>query len=189
MAEKDPGKQTADTAGQTDGNADDAKKVDAGKAEKTFNQADVDRIVADRLKRADEQAAKKAEAAARKAKEEALVKNQEFQELAQQRLETITEQEAELAKLADFERAFKKAEAALVVYRDQLIEHVPDNVKPLLEKMDTVDQLEWLAQNVQAGDDGKQDNGDKPRFPNTPKPGQGTMSEDDRRKQAWKPRL
>jgi hypothetical protein len=65
-------------------------------AGKVFTQADIDRIVAERVKREKEKAEGAAQAAARKAQEEALAKNAEWQKLAEQRAAELAEMQARL---------------------------------------------------------------------------------------------
>lgn len=171
---------TADAAG---GKGKDADDQDSGD-DKKFTQADIDRIVQERLAR--EQA--KSEKAAEKAKKEAelarLAENQEFQELAQKRQERVVELEEQVADYDELQERAKKYEKALTGYRDALIKGVPENVRSLLDGLDIADQLQWLSDNA------KQFSGDKTPLPSTPSQnGTNGLTADEKRRRAFTPRL
>ena len=67
--------------------------------EKKFTQADIDRIVKDRLAREKEQAKEAERIALAKAESDALVKNQEWEKLAAQREKELKQAKAELDNL------------------------------------------------------------------------------------------
>lgn len=125
------------------GDATDTK----GGNERLFTQADLDAKVKDRL---DREARKQAEAldrAKREAEEEALKKNAEWQALAEKHAKRISEletvQQAVEEKDAELQRYRGALESHLKGQRDSLPSHITD----LLDRLDPVDQLEWLAKN------------------------------------------
>jgi DNA repair exonuclease SbcCD ATPase subunit len=126
----------------------DAPGQESG-GEVTFSdeqQAKIDRIIAERLSRAEEKWKTKAEKVRQKAKEEAekarLKEQAEWKKLAEQaesKLEEIKPQ---------YESASEKLEryqGALSGYLEAARDGVPDYVTDLLDKLDPVEQLQWLA--------------------------------------------
>ncbi len=79
-------------------------------ADRTFTQADVDRIVQDRLAREKVRRDEEAEKARREAEAQAAAKNQEWEKLAKQRETELATAQQELAKrdLADLKRKIAK---------------------------------------------------------------------------------
>jgi hypothetical protein len=145
---------TPNAGGHTGGGADGGR---------TFSQAEVDRIIKDRLEREKG----KTEAAAQKAKEEAeaaaLAKNQEFEALAAKRAEQLAALESEKGTVAtqleavtgERDRYKTAVEAHLATQREGL----PPHIIALLDRLDPVDQLEYIAANREhlgaAGANGK----------------------------------
>ena len=162
--------ETADAAGINSG--------DKAKAEPTFTQADIDRILTERLERE----RKKSDDKARKAKEDAeakaLEEQSKFQELAQQRGTKVAELETSVTTMAtELETAKATAERyqkALTNILAEQLKRVPEHLTSLLAKLDPVEQLEWLT-----------NNGEKlsstAGVPATPKP-KGDMSAADKEK-------
>lgn len=107
---------------------------------KTFTQAEVDELIRARLDRQ----RTSLEAAQAKAKQEAdaaaLAQQGEFKTLAEQRQARIAELEPQA------ERA-TRLEKALQAQLDEAMKGVPDYILPLLEKLDVIDRLEYLAKN------------------------------------------
>jgi hypothetical protein len=123
----DPGKAPASSSGD-----------DPTKTEKTFSQADLDRIVKERLADSQRRADQKAAADKRAAEEKALADNAEWKTLADQRaaeLETTKAQAAAAAAYAKRLNAMADAEIA----------DWPDEVKALDPGKDAIEQrLDWL---------------------------------------------
>ncbi len=117
---------------------------------KQFNQADVDRIVQERLERAQRKAQTEAEKARKEAEEKTLHEQGEFKTLAEQRASKITELESLVesgkAHITAIERYKKVLEARLEVDKKNL----PESVQTLLNKLDVADQMEWIAANAEA---------------------------------------
>ena len=153
--------------------------------EKSFTQADLDRIVKERLEREREKAAK-AEAKARKEAEmSALAQQQEWQTLAAKRQEALQEIEERLRGHEDLEAKLEKYTAALTGFLKAQLAGVPDHVADLLKDRDPVDQFEWLTANRDKF--GQQS---PPPLGGTPPPqGAGRLMDEERRKKAFRPRL
>lgn len=145
--------------------------------EKEFQEA-IDKRLAERLERE----RKKAESAAQKAREEAeskaLAEQQKFQELAEKRAKALADLEASTAdlttKLEAEQNKAQRYEQALTSLLAEQRKRVPEHLYSLLDKLDPVEQLEWIATN-----------GDKltsaAGIPATPKP-QAGMTDADREK-------
>ncbi len=151
---------TSTDASQTTGDATGTNGgVDAKQLAKIFAteadfQAEVDRLLKDRLKRAETAAQDKARKEAEKAAEEVANKNGEWKDLADKRAATLAlleldkasltaQAEAQSTKLSRYEKALN----AHVVAQSA---DVPEGVKALLGKLDPVEQLEWIATNREA---------------------------------------
>lgn len=132
----------------------EGKATETEAPEAKFTQADIDRIVKERLERAEAKAQSKAQKAREEAEAKALEENQEFQKLAEQRAAKVSELEASSATLtervetvtAENERYKGALDSILKAQR----EGIDDGVIALLDKLDPVDQLEWIASNPQA---------------------------------------
>lgn len=136
--------------------------------EKKFTQADIDAILKERLERADKAAAKKAEDASKKAADDAAAKNGEWQKLAETRAAELA---ATAAKLVEFEAAQKRLtdyEAVIKAQTEAAKKDLPAHILTLLNALEPVKQLEWLAANADAL-------GKKPTqtVPGTPPPANG----------------
>lgn len=127
------------------------------------SQAELDRIVEDRLSRERAKAEKLREKERREAEAATLAANSEFQTLAQKRQERVLELEAMVTDREALAEKTARYERALTAQRDQLIAKVPTAIKALLEKMDIAEQIEWLAQNAAAVGGTP-----PPNLPNTP---------------------
>ena len=161
----------------------DPAQANGGKQEKTFTQAEVDAIISDRLDRE----RRKQEADAKKAQEAAEAKRmeeqQEFQKLAETRQAKIAELEKQLADLQPTKERVIQLEGVLKTYLDKEREGLPDAIKGLLDSLDVVKQLEWLAAN-------KKTIKGASAIPATPAAkGDGKMTDDERRKRAFVPRF
>ena len=180
-AEAPPGSQP-DTP--TDDAPGSEEKPPEETADKSFTQADVDRIVKERLEREREKAAK-AEAKAKKEAEMAgLAQQQEWQTLAAKRQEALQEMEERLKDHDELQTKLERYEGVLKTYLQAQLAGVPEHVVDLLRGRDPVDQLEWLTAN--------REKFGQPQTPlgSTPPPAPpGRLTDDERRKRAFKPRL
>lgn len=147
----DASQSTEDATGTNGGT--DAKPTAPAKsfATEADFQAEVDRILKDRLERAETKAQEKARKAAEAAEAEAAAKNGEWKDLAEKRgatLATLESENATLTEQTDAQKAtLTRYEKALKAHVEAQSADVPDGVKTLLSKLDPVEQLEWLAAN------------------------------------------
>ena len=115
-----------------------------------FSQADVDRIVKDRLER-EKTAREKAMAKAKdEAEADSLKKNQEWQALAERNAAKASELQAKLGELEPLSDQVTKLSGALSKYLEAEKKDLPKHVLVLLEKLDVVEQIEYLALNREA---------------------------------------
>jgi hypothetical protein len=98
-------------------------------------KAELDTLKAAETKRADED---------KKAKEKQLAAEQKWQELANER---ETERDAANQRASDLEAAIKRQGEVLQALYDARKAAVPEMYQPLLEKLDLVDRLHWIAEN------------------------------------------
>lgn len=153
------GQQQPDNA--TEGNSEKSEQQDGGEkkifisfeSEEAFQNA-IDSRLKDRLDRE----AKKREAAAQKAKEEAeaaaLAEQLKFEELADKRAGKITELEGNLTTATgDLETAnsqLKRYKTALTQQLEAAKKDLPEATLELLNRLDPVEQLEYLAKHGQS---------------------------------------
>lgn len=135
----------------------DATGTNGGNDGRTFTQADVDRIVNERIERERQRAERERQRAEEQAEAERLEAQQEFQQLAEQRLERISELEP-VAERAE------RYEAALRTHLDREREGLPDHITTLLDRMDVAEQLEYIAANR----DSLRPQAPRPGVPDTP---------------------
>ncbi len=175
-----PADKTGDVTGAAPGQNDGENKAAAKPAVAFATEEEFQKRVDEMLKERLDRANKKADEAAKKAKEqaeqEAAAKNGEWQKLAEQRGAKLGELEAATTTLtSQVERLTTQTarlDKALRLQLDGLRKDVPKPVMALLDKLDPVEQLEWLAANRdQVGASSKQG------VPGTPKPA-GTMDVD-----------
>ena len=145
---------TADATGQetANGGGDGEQKqapAIAFATEAEF-QRKVEDLLKERLDRAQKQADAKAQRAREEAQAEAAAKNGEWQQLAEQRAAKIAELETQAAALDATTTKAQRYEQALSKQVEVLRKDVPKHLLPLLEKLDVVEQLEWLAANRDA---------------------------------------
>ena len=153
QAADDEAKKAADEAAKkAEEEAKSGKKAgdtdDQTKSEKKFTQEELDRQIAIRLERANKKAADEAAKAAKKAEEDALTKNQEFEKLANTRQTRIEELEKDLTSFEEVKAQAEKYKAALEAHLKAQTEKLPKHIKTLLEKMDPVEQIEYLTANA-----------------------------------------
>ncbi len=137
------------TAGDTQ-SGNSAEKENAG-TEKLFTQADLDTHIDNRLKREREKSQREKEAAEKAATEKALAEQGEFKTLAEQRAAELAESKASADKLVESEKSLKETmkrfEAAIKAHLESLRKDVPKHIIALLDKLDPVDQLDYIASN------------------------------------------
>lgn len=114
--------------------------------ERTFTQADLDRIVNERLERERRRHETEQERARQQAEEARLAEQNEFRQLAEQRADRIVELEAQTAQI---ETLTTERDAALEVVRELVngeLEAAPDYVRDAIAERDPVAQLRYLNQ-------------------------------------------
>lgn len=129
-----------------------------------YSKAQMEAIVRDRLEREKRQSEKTTAKAREEAESAALAKNAEWQALAEKRGEQLAAAEAKAAEVETVQERATRYEAALTSHLDSQRKDLPAHVLSLLDKLDPVDQLEWIAANREVL--AKPTNG----IPPTPKP-------------------
>ncbi len=161
------GDATGATPGQNGGEKEPQKPAIAFATEEEF-QKRVEDMLKERLDRANKKTEEAAKKAREQAEQEAAAKNGEWQKLAEQRGTKLGELEAAQTTLTSQVETLTtqaaRLEKALRAQLDGLRRDVPKPVMALLDKLDPVEQLEWLAANREQVGAGKQG------VPGTPKP-------------------
>lgn len=134
------------------GNAPGGDAPEKSGDKRLFTQAELDQKIADRLERERKNAEEKAKKAREEAETKALEEQKEFQKLAEQRA-------AQVAELTPKAEQVERYQAALTKILETEKAGVQEHVLALLEKLDPVEQLEWIAANR-----------DKLKVPETPEP-------------------
>ncbi len=131
-----------------------------------------------------EEAEAKRQAEAKAADELRLAEQQKWQELAQKRQDELTTVKAEAEALRALSTRLGEA---LNGYLAKEREGVPDHIGALLDKLDVVDQLAYIASSRDAWAATNQRPGG---VPPSPKPGEApALSEEERRQRSFKIRL
>lgn len=139
MSDLSPGQPAAlSSTGDATGAPDPAHA--AQQAEKSFSQADVDRIVQERLARAQTQAEEAAEKVRQEAEAKALAEQGQYKQLAEQHATKLAALEPKAAQVERYEKALR-------AQLDQQRNGLPDHLTALLDRMDVAEQLEYLAAN------------------------------------------
>ena len=157
--------------------AEDTSTEPAGDAGKSFSQADVDRIVKERLEREKAAREKAAQKAREDAEAESLKKNQEWQGLAATQEKRANELAARVTELESVGDQATRYKGALEKYLAAEKKDLPKHVLVLLEKLDPVDQIEYLAANREELGKG---GGAPVGVPASPEPKERTLSDEDR---------
>jgi predicted ATP-dependent endonuclease of OLD family len=152
------------------------EKTDEKTDEKTFTQVDVDRIVKERLEREKSAREKATLKAKEEAEAEALKKNQEWQALAEKNDARASELAVRIGELEPLGEQVTRYKGALEKYLAAEKKDLPKHVLVLLEKLDPIEQIEYLSANrEELGKSGKGPEG----VPASPNPKQRTLSEDE----------
>jgi hypothetical protein len=113
-------------------------------------QAYIDDKLKERLERAQRSADKKAQEAREQAAADAAAKNGEWQKLAESREGKIKELSAQVETITSLQEKADKYEKALKAHLDTQRTGLPAHVLVLLDKLDPVEQLEYIAKNHDA---------------------------------------
>lgn len=141
------GSTTADAAGAEAETPTAETAGSDGTQHPTFTQADLDRVLADRLARQEKKLRRELEEQADKAKEEELANAAEWQTLAEKRQKQIAKLEEEKAALQQTADLSDKYAKALAAYVKQLSDGLPEAIVGLLAGKDEAEKLEWLTAN------------------------------------------
>jgi len=189
------GSPTADAAG-AEANSPTAETADSdGTQQPTFTQADLDRILADRLSRQEKKLRRELEEQADKAKEAELADAAEWQTLAEKRQKQIAKLEEEKAALQQTADLSDKYAKALAAYVKQLSDGLPEAIVGLLAGKDEAEKLEWLTANraqfvkAETADTAVPPPDGKALPPTPPASADSNMSVEQRRKLAYTARL
>lgn len=177
--------ETADGAGAEAAAENDSQQESGTQDDgRTFTQAEVDAIIADRLKRQEKALLRKLEKAQQEAADEKLKDEAQWQQLADKRQARIAQLEAELETAQTRLDQLDAYEKSVKTFADKLSDPLPDGVKALLAKLPPVEQLNWLTEHGHTGTAVL--NGP----PATPAPKDAVpLSEDQRRKMSYRASL
>lgn len=190
------GAPTDDAPGADGDDPNPAENADSDTPAPTFTQADLDRILADRLGRQEKKLRREFEKNAEKKVEEELADAAEWQTLADKRQTQISKLEAKISDLeAEAETAVRYGKA-LETYVTKLSDGLPAPILALMEGMDQAAKLEWLSANrtqfiqEEPNDDNPDEQSeDKSGVPPTPPASEETYTDEQRRKVAYKASL
>ncbi|GAP14889.1 hypothetical protein LARV_02668 [Longilinea arvoryzae] len=167
-----PGDQGKNASGEQNGNPPAGAIV-------FQSQADIDKVIQERLDRAKKRAEEDTKKATDAATAAAAAKNGEWEKVAHQHEQTLNEQAKKLEEFDALQEKATKFEDALKKQLETLRKDLPASITALLDKLDAAEQLEWLAVNRESltkkGPDG---------VPPTPPPngdGDGKASEEARK--------
>lgn len=133
-----PEAATGTPPGQQAGSADERK----------FSQADVDRIVKERIEREKAKADTAAQKAAREAEAKALADQGEFKKLAESRGQELAEANKRLEELDALKKDNARLSKALADQIAAQTKDLPDYLRELLASKDPVSQMDWLTANA-----------------------------------------
>lgn len=105
-------------------------------------------IIPERLNRAKFDTEKVAEKARKEAEEKSLADKQEFEKLATSRKKEIDELTAKLEAAAGTEATLQQYKDAVAGIVKTQVEKLPKAVKSLIQKMDPLEQMQYLAENA-----------------------------------------
>lgn len=155
---------------------------------KMFTQAELNEQIEKRLTREREANERKANEQAEAAKADALKEQSKFKELSETQATQLTAAKADVERLTG---ELETANQALSKHLESLRKDIPQHIIKLLDKMTPAEQLDYIAENADqlkpAPGNGTADPpkpGQTTTVPATPKPGEATLSDDDRRKQS-----
>ena len=118
--------------------------------EKTFTQTELETIVKDRLDRAKRKAKEDADKAKAEAEQKALAEQGEFKTLAEQRASELEAVRRDLEAAQTHEQVADKYKQALIAQLAIEKKFFPAHVVALLDKLDPLEQMEWITTNAEA---------------------------------------
>lgn len=132
--------QPGDATGTNGGNAEGQQD------ERRFSQADVDRLITERLERERRRSEQERERAEAAAEERRLAEQQEFQRLAEQRGERIVELETRVQQIESLTQERDDALSVVRTLVEQELSAAPDYVRDAIADRNPVAQLQYLNQ-------------------------------------------
>ena len=121
--------------------------TEPAKTEKTFTQADVDKIVSERLEREKRKATDAANKAKEEAEQKALAEQGEWKTLAEKYQGEIQSLTATLESQKAHEKTIERLTSVLKSRLETDRKGLPEPILKLLDRLDVADQMEWLASN------------------------------------------
>lgn len=177
QASEEQGEEAQDLGNSETGNAPGGEDSSENSGEKKFSQADLERLIDERLKRERKQADEKQKKAEEERTLKALEEQQQFRELADKHKARLDEIEPEL-------ETYKATLETLLAAEKEL---VPDHLLPLLETLNPAKQLEWIAANRDKLIPAESEESGKPRgVPKTPSRGNASGAGEERKREAQK---
>ena len=143
-------KQETTTAGKPDGQDSDKKSTPPviSFASRADFDKEVERIIGERLERAERKKEREVADAKEKLEAESLEKNKEFEELAEKRAKQIEELKAKLVAADGQDEKLKKYEGVLTKILAEKRQGVPEYLVTLLDEFDPIRQLEYITANA-----------------------------------------
>jgi hypothetical protein len=129
---------------------DKQSKEEVVTMKKSEYQATIDKIVTERLERERRKNEKERDKEKEELELKQLEEKEEWKKLAEKSTAKVTTLEAELAALISLKEKQDKYEKALKTYVDSLRKGIPEHVVTLLDKLDPVEQLEYISANIDA---------------------------------------
>lgn len=114
----------------------------------TFTEADVTRIVKERLEQEKRTSDEKAKKAALQAAADALKESQDFKTLSEKQATAMLELETKLTQAETVTQERDKYKSALVEHVKERRKGVPDHIGALLDVLDPLAQMAWLDANA-----------------------------------------
>lgn len=121
--------------------------TEPAKTEKTFTQAEVDKIIDERLARAKRKAEDEATKAKTEAEQKALAEQGEWKTLAEKYQGEIKDLTATLESQKAHEKTIERLTSVLKSRLEADRKGLPEPILKLLDRLDVADQMEWLASN------------------------------------------
>lgn len=113
--------------------------------EKKFSQADVERIIKERLERERKKAEQDRQKAEEDARAKALKEQGEFKQLAEEQALRLAKLEEQVKEVEALQEQVKRYSESLQKQLEEQKKSLPDAILALLEKQDPLEQLDWLA--------------------------------------------
>lgn len=140
--------QAGQTAGNANGGAGSDKKPTLAELLKQHGlQGEFDSAIQSRLEREKQKRDADAEKARKEQEAKTLEEQGNFKTLAEQRAQELADARSKLDAAANDKKALERYQGALKAQLDSARKDLPAHITALLDKLDPVDQLTWLAEN------------------------------------------